>query len=787
MTEEPQRNITFVNVTPESITTRVARVIENPNEPRNLVARSGLSSELTQTLKRTNYRMEWYSKNRIDFPLGYGCTVKPWSAKLFEEVNKNLIRLIETEHPETKIHLAQVVSKEFNNHLLFDTKTNRFGYREQVERRGHWYTQISWQEKKKFLETFKHFFGFAYKFENDKCIKQYSLLQIYADSPYVLAVNGYMFVPYHSYETELQDYLPSDTLNTFYGLRFDNTEALETWKTNEIGRIQVGLFLLHHCYVICNAWKDRADYSLVWMAKKVREPHWKPNTAIVIHGKEGAGKTSHINEYGAIFGEYFIQYANLEKNLTNFSHPDQPTALLALVDEVVPSKSEQVEALTRQLITDDYFTYELKFENQRKVRNYQGVMMASNNKHPISLSEFARRYVIFDCVSTKPAKDPIHQQYMRQKLMDLSRRDGVMLKALQGFFIDPQIWLNREVYGNQYDKFGDGSVLPASIDKNLGTQRSFQQDTITSFWLACLDRGYIVAPEHNPIHPCNLKDAKNIKGENIGKEFLKYILKVCDVGYREGEDYKILDDGYKTPYHEVGHLWACFMLKETVYDSYRTHFYKMKVRGGGINPENEEKFWSRTCEIFPIMQRQWEDMTKVKLAIPQDAFTSAKLRTREHVGAEGDNIIRDKVSNVPKTVVNQTYSGILFMSLDDMRTEFKQGTGRFDIQFTNISTEMFTMSTWEADEATRSPANLYTQPYTQYLSKFGFTEREVSCMFASMQENHPSLDARILSVFQKLTGHEDQAKKPAYLKHTKAVSTFVNSVSNLGSMSMETN
>lgn len=283
--------ITFVNVTPEQITTRVGRVIENPDEPRRFRAPSELSNVVTQTLKRTNYRMKWYSKNRIDFPLGYSCTMEPWSARLFEELNKNLIRVIEREHPESKIHLAQVVAEEFNKHLLFDTKTNRFGYRERVERRGHWYTQPCWMEKKKFLDTFKNFFGFAYKFENDKSIRQYSLLQIYAESPYVLAVNGYMFVPYHNTEPELQDYLPADTLNTFYGLRFDIGESLHAWQNSDVGRHQVGLFLLHHCYVICNAWKDRTDYSLLWMAKKVRQPHWKPNTAIVIHGKEGAGKT----------------------------------------------------------------------------------------------------------------------------------------------------------------------------------------------------------------------------------------------------------------------------------------------------------------------------------------------------------------------------------------------------------------------------------------------------------------------------------------------------------------
>lgn len=496
---------------------------------------------------------------------------------------------------------------------------------------------------------------------------------------------------------------------------------------------------------------------------------------------------SHINEYGAIFGEYFIQYANLEKNLTNFSHPDQPTALLALVDEVVPSKSEQVEALTRQLITDEYFTYELKFENQKKVRNYQGVMMASNNKHPISLSEFARRYVIFDCVGTKPARDPVHQQYMRQKLMDLTRKDGVTLKALQGFFIDPNIWCNDDVFGRQFKNFGDGSGLPASIDVNLGTQRSFQQDTTTNFWMACLDRGYIIAPEHNPLHPCNLKEARNIKGEKVGQNFVDYILSVSDVGYKENRDYKILEDNLRTPFHEVGHLWACFMLRCTVYEAYRSHFYKLKFRGGGQNPENEEKFWSRTCEVFPNMARQMADMNKVKLAIPQEAFTAANLRTKEHVGSEGD-VLRDKVNNTPKTVVNDTYGAVLFMSLDEMRNEFKQGTGRFDIQFTNVCTEMFTVNN-AGDVVGRDPNNLYLSPYTQYLRQFGFSEQEASHLFHTLQDSTlMDIDSKLLSVFQNLTGHKDKAANPAYTKHARAVSKFVNGVTSLNNnVSMDTN
>lgn len=296
------QEITFVNVTPESIETeqRWVPLAERPAQRAPQIIGStqhferptGLLHErVTDTLKRLNYRMEWYSKNRIDFPLGYQCTLPPWSAKLFEQVNKDLAAVIEREKPDSKGWLAYCASIVFNQHLLLDTTTNKVGYRNRVERRGHWYTQLIWQKKNDFIETFSDFFAFSFKFPGDKNERRYSLLEMYCKSPYVQAVNSMMFVPYHRYDTDLPRYLPSDTLNLFHGLRYDNDEALACWRTNELARRQVATFLLHHCYVICNAWRDRTNYSLLWMAKKVRHPHWKPNTAIVIHGREGAGKT----------------------------------------------------------------------------------------------------------------------------------------------------------------------------------------------------------------------------------------------------------------------------------------------------------------------------------------------------------------------------------------------------------------------------------------------------------------------------------------------------------------
>lgn len=492
---------------------------------------------------------------------------------------------------------------------------------------------------------------------------------------------------------------------------------------------------------------------------------------------------SHINEFGAIFGEYFIQYSDLAKNLTNFSHPDQATALLALVDEVVPSKSEQVEALTRQLITDNYIKSEKKYEMEERVKNYQGVMMASNNKHAISLSEQSRRYVILDCINTKPAKDPVHRQYMHFKLADLKREDGVHTKALQGFFLDPQIWNDRQCFGDIYEEFKDGSGIPPSIDINLGTQRAFQQDSITGFWLTCLDRGYVIPPEHNPLHPCNLKDSRDTLGKPSGLAYFNYIQSVSPIGYREGEDYKTLEDGYQTPYHDVGKLWACFLLEETVYEAYRSHFFKMKSRGGGFNPESEGKFWSRTYDIFPVIGRNAAKMKQIKLVIPQEAFIKARLRMKEHVTGETENgndgVLREKVNSVPKTVVNTPYYPAMLLELKDMRDQFKINTGRLDLVFTNAACEMFTITKQkENSETARSELNLYTKPFSGFLKQFGFNEEELKNLYGEFADGRQSLDTNLVSVFQQLSGY-DGKMIPVVNKYDASVGTFLSNIQSL--------
>ena len=178
------------------------------------------------------------------------------------------------------------------------------------------------------------------------------LIDCWFKSPSKKLVAGTKFVPYPKDHPAYNTFLKPDVLNIYTGFIYQKGQYEQWWSraerqaemfrmVNRIGRqirpeVEDKLwnqfkearqcvirYLLHKCYVWCRGYEDRILYLLCWMAKKIQHPYWKPSTAIVLSGKEGAGKTTHANEFGALFGDHYLQFANIENNLKAFARPDQ--------------------------------------------------------------------------------------------------------------------------------------------------------------------------------------------------------------------------------------------------------------------------------------------------------------------------------------------------------------------------------------------------------------------------------------------------------------------------------
>ena len=139
--------------------------------------------------------------------------------------------------------------------------------------------------------------------------------------------------------------------------------------------------------------------------------------------------------------------------------------------------------------------------------------------------------------------------------------------------------------------------LPPSINVNLGTQRSFQHDTVTSFLAYLFGEGLYNCPQHNPLHPCNLQNAWRI-WKQTGKAYHEWIMACESRGIPRGGITLPLTMATKLLTTKWGRLFGLFPFRDTVYDAYRRTF-QVEIPWWWFKPRSGRgRFWSRTNEIF---------------------------------------------------------------------------------------------------------------------------------------------------------------------------------------------
>lgn len=92
-----------------------------------------------------------------------------------------------------------------------------------------------------------------------------------------------------------------DEINTYTGLRWSDAECKAAYE-DPVNRENMQFYLQHGQRIICNGNTDYWTYLHKWMADAVQFPHKKSETAILIQGNQGSGKTKWIRPYIKIFG-----------------------------------------------------------------------------------------------------------------------------------------------------------------------------------------------------------------------------------------------------------------------------------------------------------------------------------------------------------------------------------------------------------------------------------------------------------------------------------------------------
>lgn len=212
----------------------------------------------------------------------------------------------------------------------------------------------------------------------DKKIKKINAWDIFMENIGLFIVDGLKFY--------------SEDPNLFSYFRGYDYKVLDS-----VNEEVISLFLDHIRNVIANGNDEIYNYILVWVASILQKPSFKTGIALVILGKQGAGKNDFFTN---VICHLMSRYANenitsIDSIIGTFNAALENKKLLVLneLQSIDVNKYLNSDKL-KSVITDRTLNINQKNEHEREAENVANLIMVSNNNIPIKIESCDRRYCV---------------------------------------------------------------------------------------------------------------------------------------------------------------------------------------------------------------------------------------------------------------------------------------------------------------------------------------------------------------------------------------------------------
>ena len=172
-------------------------------------------------------------------------------------------------------------------------------------------------------------------------------------------------------------------INTFQGFKFSEDDR------------PIPLMLSHLEY-LCGDDDSIFQWVISWMALQVQQPGTKIASSIIMHGKQGTGKSMLWECFGRIFDPYFtvIDQCLLESDFNAWAS----RKLFVLAEEVLANQSKsRHKNIIKQMITGGEIMINEKQIRAWREKCYMNLVFNSNNRLPMLLDEDDRRFMVIRC------------------------------------------------------------------------------------------------------------------------------------------------------------------------------------------------------------------------------------------------------------------------------------------------------------------------------------------------------------------------------------------------------
>ncbi len=157
-----------------------------------------------------------------------------------------------------------------------------------------------------------------------------------------------------------------------------------------------GLFLAHIKNVICAGNEQHYAYVLRWMAHTIQKPEERPETALVLRGKQGVGKGVFVDHFGALIGQQHYLTVYKDGQITGRFNSHLMDVLLVHLNEATWGGHKDAAGTLKGLITDPTTPIEAKGKDIFQVKNYVRVIVASNETWVLPLDLDDRRFLVLE-------------------------------------------------------------------------------------------------------------------------------------------------------------------------------------------------------------------------------------------------------------------------------------------------------------------------------------------------------------------------------------------------------
>lgn len=148
----------------------------------------------------------------------------------------------------------------------------------------------------------------------------------------------------------------------------------------------------HLKHVWCRDNIDHYNYLMAWLADIIQDPAEKKDTALVIKGGKGSGKSIIFEELlNKIFGYTYIKIDKAEQITGKFNQHLQGK-LFVVLEEAIWAGDKTAEGTLKSMITDTQFIVEGKGTNAEKSEAYFRMAFISNEKQAVPATGDERRF-----------------------------------------------------------------------------------------------------------------------------------------------------------------------------------------------------------------------------------------------------------------------------------------------------------------------------------------------------------------------------------------------------------